>query len=122
MKRKQVYVLMLRGGNPLCVCSTKKELQKATTYWSKEYSNQTLAYEMFEQDYIVEPLEWGWCYIAKCACRKTLKKGNGFVPPKSFWGKNLLDSRYSRGLAEAYNDSQKRFGRYLDHKYGRVDG
>ncbi len=91
IKNNEVYVLLTQQKNIVrAVCTSERNLHKAVDYWMKECPSQTLAYLLFEKNYLPEPLEWEWCYIAPKSRASLLKRGGGTIPPKCFWGINLV--------------------------------
>lgn len=83
-----MYVLM---GKDSCrgVYDSKRKLREAVDYWMAEFPEDTLSYEEWDTNYILEPSSWGWCYIAPTSSIEELGKGGGHVPIMKFWGKNL---------------------------------
>jgi hypothetical protein len=88
-------VYALQGGRRGNACrgvySSLDQLKWGVELWMKERPLELLSYLEFRLDYAPEPYGWDWCYIPVHSQVKTLAKGGGNVPLKSYWGRNLVN-------------------------------
>lgn len=105
-KRRLLYLLQSQKNNKLTgmlgILTSMKELEKAVDFWVKEIPDETLVYIVFEANK-PDPDGWDWGYIAPNSIAKKLGAGGGPVPPKEFWGINLItnEKAYSKKMCEA---------------------
>lgn len=69
--------------------------------------NITLAYEKFESLSCTIPDSWDWVFIARDSDLIVLEQGGGWVPPKEYWGLNLLDEKIKEEIFERYCERKK---------------
>lgn len=92
---------------------TISEMKEAVDRLIDEGLNVTLAYHEYKNLPCSVPINWenndgpipdgwDWVFIAKDSDVSFLGQGGGWVPPKEFWGLNLLDEKIGKEVFEIY--------------------
>jgi hypothetical protein len=105
-----MYVLMgdvrVRG-----VYDTEDALKRGVDYWMAQFPNETLSYEEWDVNYIVEPSSWDWCYIAPKAKTVDLMAGDSlYIPSKRFRGVNLVGIKWARVSWDCLDRIKAKYG------------
>lgn len=86
-------------GHVFGVVTSKEKAIEAINYFRNIDPNRTLTYHIWKENYFIEPLVWGWAYIAPNENRNQMLEGGSAVPLPKYFGINLLSNKW-RGTYE----------------------
>lgn len=90
----ELYILYGRDGAVCGVYDSVTAMKAGVDYWMKAEPEYSLSHELWEMNDPNGAVEWEWCYIPLSANLAKLKEGGGNVPNKSYWGKNIVDTKW----------------------------